>query len=192
MKLLYYLQVSLNQILLFNKITGGTTITALIAGQMMPCNVKKFLHPLLFATAISALATVISDRLLTPGRNAFEDGFGRRGKSWIDSLMCYTTPSASAISDGTAIFKTGDYFAQVLGPACAALAFRIFSHSEKLHSELPSIIAASAVSAVTSVFVSPLVGSLVGIPSELNAALAHVRILLKLSSYAISCHIMFF
>jgi LrgB-like family len=143
---------------------------------MMPCKVKKFLHPLLFATAISAFATVISDKLLNPGRNAFEESFLRRGKSWIDSLMCYTTPSASAIADGSAIFKTGDYFAQVLGPACAALAFRIFSHSEKLHSELPAIIAASAVSAVTSVFMSPLVGSIVGIPSELNAALAHVSI----------------
>ena len=147
---------------------------------MMPCKVKKFLHPLLFATAISAFATVISDKFLKPGRNAFEESFLRRGKSWIDSLMCYTTPSASAIADGSAIFKTGDYFAQVLGPACAALAFRIFSHSEKLHSELPAIIAASAVSAVTSVFMSPLVGSMVGIPSELNAALAHVRITYKL------------
>lgn len=156
---------------------GGTTITALVAGQMMPLNVKKVFHPLLLATAVSAIAAVLSDRFMCTGRRSLEESFGKRGRSWIDSLLCYTTPTASALANGTAEMKTGDYLALVLGPACTALAFRIFSQSEKLQSKLPAILAASAVSAVTSLVVSPLLGAAVGIPSELNAALAHVRIL---------------
>lgn len=161
---------------------GGTTITALIAGQMLPTGVKKVLHPLVLATAVSALAAVISDRFMNVGERGFEDSFDVRGKSWIDSLFCYTTPTAACATAVPTAYKCGDYFAMVLGPACTALAFRIFSQSEKLHSKLPAILAASTVSAVTSLFVSPLLGAAVGIPSELNAALAHV------SCYKTSCH----
>ena len=153
---------------------GGTTITALIAGQMLPTRVKKVLHPLVLATAVSALAAVISDKLMNVGERGFEESFGVRGRSWIESLFCYTTPTVACVSSGPVPYKCGDYFALVLGPACTALAFRIFSQSEKLHSKLPAILAASTVAAVTSLFVSPLLGAAVGIPSELNAALAHV------------------
>jgi LrgB-like family len=141
---------------------------------MMPVDVKKVFHPLLLATAVSAIAAVLSDRFMCTGGRHLEEDFGKRGRSWIDSLLCYTTPTASALASGTAAMKTGDYFALVLGPACTALAFRIFSQSEKLQSKLPAILAASAVSAVTSLLVSPLLGAAVGIPAELNAALAHV------------------
>jgi LrgB-like family len=159
--------------------SGGTTITALVAGQMMPVDVKKVFHPLLLATAVSAIAAVLSDRFMCTGSRHLEEAFGKRGRSWIDSLLCYTTPTASALANGTVAMKTGDYFALVLGPACTALAFRIFSQSEKLQSKLPAILAASAVSAVTSLLVSPLLGAAVGIPAELNAALAHVSVLIR-------------
>ena len=171
---------------------GGTTITAIIAGKMMPENVKKILHPLLFATFISAIAAVLSDRFIG---GADKKLLSRKSGSWVESLYTYTSPgpsiappcstsfpmasipcppSSSSITD----MRIGDIFALILGPACTALAFRIFSNSEKLHSKLPAILTASAVAAVTSLFVSPLLGSVVGIPSELNNALAHVRKLL--------------
>ena len=168
---------------------GGTTITAIIAGKMMPENVKKILHPLLFATFISAIAAVLSDRFIGGADKKLLSG---KSQSWVESLYTYTSPgpstappcstslpiasipcppSSSSITD----MRIGDLFALILGPACTALAFRIFSNSEKLHSKLPAILTASAVAAVTSLFVSPLLGSIVGIPSELNNALAHVR-----------------
>lgn len=160
----------------------------------MPENVKKVLHPLLFATFISAIAAVLSDRFIDVGGKVdLERSFSRKNKSWVESLYTYTSPSAPIAPPCSTSFSTpsipatllppasiadmriGDLFALILGPACTALAFRIFSNSEKLHSKLPAILTASAVAAVTSLFVSPLLGSIVGIPSELNNALAHVR-----------------
>lgn len=155
----------------------------------MPVNVKKICHPLLLATAVSAIAAVLSDRFMCTGSKHLEEAFGKRGRSWIDSLLCYTTPTASALANGTVAMKTGDYFALVLGPACTALAFRIFSQSEKLQSKLPAILAASAVSAVTSLLVSPLLGAAVGIPAELNAALAHVSVLTDTITYYFSSYV---
>ena len=152
----------------------------------MPNKVKKILHPLLFATVISAIAAVLSDRLIKghPDLNStFEKAFSRENKSWIESLFTYTSPSiplvlaassSASIPPPSGVMCAGDYFAMVLGPACTALAFRIFSQSEKLSSKLPAILCASTVAAVTSLFVSPLLGAAVGVPSELNNALAHV------------------
>lgn len=147
---------------------ASTTITALIAGNMMSDEVKKILHPLLFASIISAVAAVVSDKYIHTNKDNLQQMFLAKSKPWEESLFTFTSPPQIKQD-----MKAGDYFSLLIGPACVALAFRIFSQTEKLESKLPAILIATAVGATTSLVVSPLVGSYVGIPSEINAALAH-------------------
>lgn len=147
---------------------ASTTVTALIAGNLMSDKVKKIVHPLLFASVISAVAAVVSDKYLNTNKDNLQEIFLLKSKPWEESLFTFTSPPH--ISQD---MKAGDYFSLIIGPACVALAFRIFSQAEKLESKLPSILIATGVSAAASLIVSPLLGSSVGIPSEINAALAH-------------------
>jgi len=147
---------------------ASTTVTALIAGNMMSDKVKKIVHPLLFASIISAIAAVISDKYLNINKDNLQEIFLLKSKPWEESLFTFTSPPH--ISQD---IKAGDYFGLVIGPACVALAFRIFSQTEKLEAKLPSILIATAVSAATSLVVSPALGAYVGIPAEINASLAH-------------------
>jgi hypothetical protein len=134
----------------------------------MSDKVKKIVHPLLFASVISAVAAVVSDKYLNTNKDNLQEIFLLKSKPWEESLFTFTSPPH--ISQD---MKAGDYFSLIIGPACVALAFRIFSQAEKLESKLPSILIATGVSAAASLAVSPLLGASVGIPSEINAALAH-------------------
>lgn len=120
---------------------AGTTITSLIAGNMMSPGVKKVLHPLLFCALVSGVAAIVSDRYYAgmgmPGpAGAAGAAVGeycvREGEAWQDSLHMYTSPGGppKAGADSQPALRAGDYFNLLLGPSVVALAFRIFSSAE--------------------------------------------------------------
>lgn len=136
----------------------STAIAAISAGNMMDPSVKKVLHPLLFSAIVSGVVTIVKDQL---GANPSADP--------IEALVNEFSYKAGIWKDS----KSGDLLYMFLGPACAALAFRIYSQARKMQNKLPAIIGASAVAAGASIFISPLIGKCLGLPSEINGALAH-------------------
>jgi putative effector of murein hydrolase len=109
---------------------------------------------------------------------------------WTDALFKYT-PDAKKLSasrgssggTGTSYSSDctgqirgllpGQLFSLLLGPSCTALAFRIYAQQETVGKQLPAVLISSVVTAIASLFVSPAIGRIAGLPSQLNNILAH-------------------
>jgi len=137
---------------------AATSIAALSGGNLLPPNVKKVIHPLFTAAVISGVSSIILYKIR------------QSPNTWQQSLCAYFSSGKSRE------FTPGDLFFSLLGPSCTALAFRIYALAPELAEFLPAIVATSAGTAVLSLFGSPFLGKLAGLPEQLNSVLAHVRL----------------
>ncbi len=150
-----------------NPALATTSITAYAAGMSMPSKVKKVLHPLLFTALVSAVAVVIVEKIKRKGRPL-------ETSDWTELLQEFTPAGKlSPQSSADPFIPPGKLFSLLLGPACTALAFRIFAQQKSLGKSLPAVLASSIITTIASLFISPAVGNAVGLPSELNGVLAH-------------------
>lgn len=150
-----------------NPALATTSITAYAAGMTMPGKVKKVLHPLLFTALVSAIAVVIVEKIKRRGRPL-------DASDWTELLREFTPAGKlTPQSAGDPFIAPGKLFSLLLGPACTALAFRIFAQQKSLGKSLPAVLVSSIVTSVASLFVSPAIGNVVGLPPELNGVLAH-------------------
>ncbi len=143
-----------------------TSITALTIGMGMDSKVKKVLHPLLFTAFVSAIAVVIVEKIKRHGRRDIS------AQDWTDLLVEFT-PAAGGTPSNDRFIAAGKLFSLLLGPSCTALAFRIFAQQKTLGKALPAVLASSVLTSLISLFASPAIGRVVGLPAELNGVLAH-------------------
>lgn len=140
----------------------STAIAVFTAGQALPHNIKKLIHPLMLTALSSGAAVLVISRIQKDPAI----------QGW-DALYMFTSQSRS----GLALFerlRAGDMLSLLLGPSCTALAFRIYSTLQKIDSRsLVVSLSTSFFTALSSLLISPLAGSVVGLPIELNNMLAH-------------------
>lgn len=134
---------------------ASTSIVALAGGNLLPTHIKKVIHPLFTAAVISGVSSIVLYKIR------------QSPNTWQQSLCSYFSSGKSQE------FTPGDLFFSLLGPSCTALAFRIFALAPEISEFLPAIVATSAGTAILSLFGSPLLGKLLGLPEQLNNVLAH-------------------
>ena len=155
-----------------NTALASTSITALSVGSSLPVNIRKALHPLIFTTVITIMATLLTER----AKDALYRNREVRSmpaRSWIDQLDAFIPSSGSGSSAAISTFYPGSFFAAFLGPSCTALAFRIISHQKAVGKHLPAVVGTSMSAVIASLFISPLVGRVCGLPAEMCGSLAH-------------------
>ena len=135
-------------------------------GMSLDSKVKKIVHPLLFTAFVSAVAVVVVEKIKRFGRREISS------QDWTDLLVEYT-PASGGPPPRDRFMAAGKLFSLLLGPSCTALAFRIFAQQKTLGKALPAVLASSVLTSVFSLFASPAIGRVVGLPAELNSVLAH-------------------
>jgi hypothetical protein len=145
----------------------ATSIAAFTAGQgslVLSARTKRVVHPLLFTAIVSALAVVLVEKC-KGGASRNTHTHTHTHSHWTDFLTAFTpvsttipSSSSSSSSGGGEGVRPGSLFSAALGPACTALAFRIFAQQKHLGNKLPAVLVSSAVTSVLSLFASPAIG----------------------------------
>eukprot|EP01041_Mallomonas_annulata_P001625 gene1625-3145_t len=160
---------------------AATSIAAMTAGDLLPPAVKTVLHPVITTAVVSAVASIVLHRLRGQGSGSGLEGEGHE-VTWQEALRLYFS-NGKVNSSGRAGDTAGDVFFSMLGPCCVGLSLRIFSLLQlpEMQEALPAVLTASGSVTLLSLLLSPYIGKLSGLPSELSSPLAHRSITTSLA-----------
>ena len=151
------------------------------------------LHPLLLTALASGSAVLLLARFdpegiaapLPPELSTLADGTVPGSWAVLNKFTSKARPKCGEATNGSTGLglldglRAGDCLSLMLGPSCTALAFRAYqflsaaSGGESGSSAIIIPLATSFATALGSLFLSPMLGRLVGLPSELSRVLAH-------------------
>ena len=142
-----------------------TSITAPTIGMGMDSKVKKVLHPLLFTAFVSAIAVVIVEK---KSRDTEGETSPRRTGPIIGGV--HTCRRWNSSNDR--FIAAGKLFA-IAGTLLHGPGLPSSLSQKTLGKALPAVLASSVLTCLISLFASPAIGRVVGLPAELNGVLAH-------------------
>jgi len=139
----------------------SATVLSLLAGQSLPKSISKVIHPLVVASASTAIASVLLGRLNSvPGSAALKEYFRNAG---LNSSL-----------------GPGDIFFSVLNASCCALGVRMFYTRKLLEANLPTLLGSTLFSSMLALFGTTYASKLIGLPPKCSLMLSQRSVMSSL------------